>query len=204
MLEVIDISCHKGGNTLFTHLRFRVVPGQCWVIEGNNGSGKTSLLRILANLSQPASGELRWCGQKVSDVEPSYKHCIMYGGHSIGVSGELSVHENLDFLLSLDGVVREQNSYVSALKRFGLYSLRNQQVQKLSAGQKKRCFLVRLALSKRPLWILDEQLTALDQEGQWLLGELIADHVAAKGAVVMTSHQHLPWALEMDRLSLCA
>ena len=198
MLEIIDVSCRKGGNDLFRHLYFRVEPGQCWVIEGSNGSGKTSLLRILANLSQPESGELLWYGQKVSEVEPSYKHCVMYGGHSLGVSRELSVYENLDFLLSMDGTERESNSYVSALKRFGLYPLRNQ----LSAGQKKRCFLVRLALSKRSLWILDEQLTALDQEGQGLLGELIVEHVTAQGAVVMTSHQHLPWAVETHRLSL--
>lgn len=202
MLEVVDVSCRKGGKDLFSPLSFHVKSGQCWVIEGRNGSGKTSLLRVLATLSQPEKGELRWYGKKIEEVEPSYKHSIMYGGHSAGVYGELSVHENVDFLLSMDGIEIEPGEYVSALKRFGLFSLRQQPVQKLSAGQQKRCFLVRLALSKRPLWILDEQLTALDQEGQQLLGELVAAHLRMQGAVVMTSHQYLPWALETQRLVL--
>lgn len=202
MLEVVDISCRKGGKELFTHLHLQVMPGQCWVIEGGNGSGKTSLLRILARLSQPESGALRWDGAPVENVDPPYKNLVMYGGHSLGVCGELSVHENLMFLLSMDGIEAETSAYVSALKRFGLFSLRNQPVHKLSAGQKKRCFLVRLALSKRPLWILDEQLSALDKGGQVLLGDLIAEHLKEMGAVVMTSHQHLPWAFETHRVDL--
>lgn len=204
MLEVIDISCRKGGKALFTHLSFQVMPGQCWVIEGGNGSGKTSLLRIVANLSQPESGILQWKGQAIAEVEPAYRHHILYGGHSAGVSGELSVQENLSFLLSMDGVAPEQSVYMAALKRCGLFSLRHQQVQKLSAGQKKRCFLVRLALSQRSLWVLDEQLTALDHAGQDLLGELVAQQVAAGGAVVMTSHQPVPWTVAMRSLHLGA
>ncbi len=202
VLEAVSLSCKRGQRRVFSQLSLRVEPGQCWLVSGPNGSGKTSLLRILANIAQPESGQVLWRGAALERNDSQYRRELVYGGHAPGLSAALSVQENLDFLLQQDGDSRSGPDCEQALRTAGLLAQRRLPVRQLSAGQRRRVFLTRLALSRRPLWILDEQLTALDAAGQAFLGGLVQAHLARDGAVIMTSHQAVPWAIRVHGLDL--
>lgn len=202
MLEAVSLSCKRGQRRVFSQLSLRVEPGQCWLVSGPNGSGKTSLLRILANIAPPESGQVHWRGAALERNDPQYRREIIYGGHAPGLNAALSVQENLDFLLQQDSQPISRTECEQALRAAGLLAQRRLLVRHLSAGQRRRVFLTRLALSRRPLWILDEQLTALDAAGQAFLGELTQAHLAQGGAVVMTSHQPVPWNIRVHGLDL--
>ncbi|EJC61822.1 heme exporter protein CcmA [Alcaligenes faecalis subsp. faecalis NCIB 8687] len=187
---------------MFSDLSVKLEAGQCCLVSGPNGSGKTSLLRILANIAQADAGQLLWHERPVQRNDSDYRRNLMYGGHAPGLNANLSVQENLDSLLLQDRVAWERQDYDQALRAGGLLAYRRVPLRQLSAGQRRRVFLVRLSLSNRPLWILDEQLTALDSAGQHFLGELIAQHLQRQGAVILTSHQALPWKLDVQHLDL--
>ncbi|MDV2117738.1 cytochrome c biogenesis heme-transporting ATPase CcmA [Alcaligenes faecalis] len=202
MLQAVSLTCRRGQRRVFSELSLRLDAGQCILVSGPNGSGKTSLLRILANIAQADEGQLIWQDRPVQSNDSEYRQQLVYGGHAPGLNGSLSVQENLDSLLMQDRVPLERDACDQALLAGGLLAYRRVPIRQLSAGQRRRVFLVRLALSNRPLWILDEQLTALDSAGQTFLGELIAQHLHQQGAVILTSHQTLPWDLKVQHLSL--
>ncbi|MGO3841216.1 MAG: cytochrome c biogenesis heme-transporting ATPase CcmA [Alcaligenes pakistanensis] len=202
MLQAVSLTCRRGQRRVFSELSLRLDAGQCCLVSGPNGSGKTSLLRILANITQADEGQLIWQDRPVHRNDSDYRQQVVYGGHAPGLNGSLSVQENLDSLLLQDGVALKQEACDQALLSGGLLAYRRAPVRQLSAGQRRRVFLVRLSLSNRPLWILDEQLTALDSAGQKFLGELIARHLEKQGAVILTSHQTLPWKLDVQQLDL--
>lgn len=202
MLQAVSLTCRRGQRRVFSELSLRLDAGQCILVSGPNGSGKTSLLRILANIAQADEGQLIWQDRPVQSNDSEYRQQLVYGGHAPGLNGSLSVQENLDSLLMQDRVPLERDACDQALLAGGLLAYRRVPIRQLSAGQRRRVFLVRLALSSRPLWILDEQLTALDSAGQTFLGELIAQHLHQQGAVILTSHQTLPWDLKVQHLSL--
>ena len=202
MLQAVSLTCRRGQRRVFSELSLRLEAGQCCLVSGPNGSGKTSLLRILANIAQADEGQLIWRDRAVQSNDSDYRRQLVYGGHAPGLNSSLSVQENLDSLLMQDRVPLEREACDQALLAGGLLAYRRVPVRQLSAGQRRRVFLVRLSLSNRPLWILDEQLTALDNAGQKFLGELIAQHLHKQGAVILTSHQTLPWDLEVQHLDL--
>lgn len=202
MLQAVSLTCRRGQRRVFSELSLRLEAGQCILVSGPNGSGKTSLLRILANIAQADKGQLFWHERPVQSNDSEYRRQLVYGGHAPGLNGSLSVQENLDSLLMQDRVPLEREACDQALLAGGLLAYRRVPVRQLSAGQRRRVFLVRLSLSKRPLWILDEQLTALDSAGQKFLGELIAQHLQKQGSVILTSHQTLPWDLKVQHLDL--
>lgn len=202
MLQAVSLTCRRGQRRVFSELSLRLEAGQCCLVSGPNGSGKTSLLRILANIAQADEGQLIWRDRLVQSNDSDYRRQLVYGGHAPGLNGSLSVQENLDSLLMQDRVPLGRDACDQALLAGGLLAYRRVPVRQLSAGQRRRVFLVRLSLSDRPLWILDEQLTALDSAGQKFLGELIAQHLYKQGAVILTSHQTLPWDLEVQHLDL--
>ncbi len=202
MLQAVSLTCRRGQRRVFSELSLRLDAGQCCLVSGPNGSGKTSLLRILANITQADEGQLIWQDRPVHRNDSDYRQQVVYGGHAPGLNGSLSVQENLDCLLLQDKVPLEQEACDQALLAGGLLAYRRVPVRQLSAGQRRRVFLVRLSLSNRPVWILDEQLTALDSAGQKFLGELIAQHLQKQGAVILTSHQTLPWKLDVQHLDL--
>ncbi len=204
MLQAVSLTCRRGQRRVFSDLSLRLEAGQCCLVSGPNGSGKTSLLRILANIAQADAGQLIWRDRVVQRNDSEYRQQLVYGGHAPGLNGSLSVQENLDSLLLQDRVSLEPEACDQALLAGGLLAYRRVPVRQLSAGQRRRVFLVRLSLSKRPLWILDEQLTALDSAGQKFLGDLISQHLQNAGAVILTSHQTLPWALDVQQLDLGA
>ncbi len=190
MLEGIGLACTRGQRRLFGNLNFSVAPGEALWVSGPNGSGKTSLLRILCTLLPPDEGELRWRGEAVRELGESYRAELAYLGHAAAVKDDLSGMENLRFMLAQHGRRVDEPALVEALGRFGLAGRQELPARVLSQGQRRRVSLARLLFcSDRPLWILDEPLTALDSQAIEMVRALVAQHLARDGVVVLTSHQ---------------
>lgn len=185
MLEAAELDCERGGRALFRKLSVSVRGGELVRIAGANGSGKTSLLRILCGLLTPAAGEVRWQGSSIKSLKEEYSRQLVYLGHAPAVKDELTAAENLHVTCTLAGI---QGAVRDALDRFGIPA--DKPVKQLSQGQRRRAALARLVLSERvPLWLLDEPLTALDATAAELTRQLIREHVARGGAIVYTTHQ---------------
>ena len=191
MLEVSQLECRRGDRTLFSALDFSVAPGNLLHVRGANGSGKTTLLRSLCGLFTPDSGEIRWQGESARRLGEEYRRDLLYFGHHNGIKGDLTGVENLRVAATLDANRGDDGMIWNALARIGLAGFEDLPTRMLSQGQKKRVALARLMLSRAPLWILDEPFTALDLGAVDLLQTLIAEHVAADGLVVLTTHQEV-------------
>jgi heme exporter protein A len=192
MLTASNLSCTRGDRSLFTGVEVALQPGQWLHVRGANGSGKTSLLRLLAGLSQPALGEIRWDGKAVAEDAEAFRTDLLFLGHHAAVKEDLTALENLQLASELDGAELPRAEEIEALRRFGLQGREDLPVRVLSAGQKRRVLLARLVTRKARLWILDEPFTALDTRAVQLLAMLIGEHVGGGGMAVVTSHQAIP------------
>lgn len=159
-------------------------------MQGANGAGKTSLMRLLVGLSPADAGEIRWRGEPTPSVD--FRRDLIYLGHHAAVKEDLTPLENLRLSAALDGVALDEHAALAALIRLGLRGREDLPVRVLSAGQKRRVLLARLLTRPAILWVLDEAFNALDVGAVKLLGDLIAEHLAAGGMAVLTSHQPLP------------
>lgn len=191
MLEVINLDCVRGERRLFHHLNFQLKAGECLLVHGQNGSGKTSLLRMLVGLTPAAGGAIHWQGNPIKTLGDDYRRALLYCGHPIGLKDDLSAIENLTFSMALaDEAVPLEAAY-QALGHAGLRGREHLPVRTLSQGQKRRANLTKILLQKRTLWVLDEPLTALDaQASLWLISEIDC-HLSSGGMVVLTSHQNI-------------
>ena len=189
MLELIGLACQRGGRRLFEHLDFAVQPGELVHVQGTNGSGKTSLLRILTGLAAPAAGEVRWRGLDIHAEREAYVGEMLYLGHQPAIKDDLSAQENLVVNSRLSGVHPSREQITIALNAVGLGGRGHLPARVLSQGQRRRLALARLWLDARPLWILDEPFTALDVHATGMLEDRLAQHLAQGGMVVLTTHQ---------------
>jgi heme exporter protein A len=188
VLEAAQLECQRGGRTLFRALSFAIQPAELLRIAGANGSGKTSLLRILCGLLEPTQGEVRWRGEPIRRLREEYSRELVHIGHAAGLKDELSAAENLGFTCALAGVAASDAQIHDALARVGLAE--KKPIRQLSQGQRRRAALARLALSGQvPLWLLDEPFAALDALAIAEVQKLIAEHAGRGGAVVFTTHQ---------------
>ncbi len=192
MLSARGLSCIRGERRLFSNVDLVVNDGEWVHIKGQNGVGKTSLLRILVGLAQPDQGEIFWDGQLISSCKTLYHDSLLYQGHYACIKDELSALENLKFAAALDGVTLEMDRAAATLRRFGLRGRENLPVRHLSAGQKRRVGMARLLSRPAKLWILDEPFTALDAAAVDMLAAVLSEHVDGGGMVVLTSHQPVP------------
>ena len=190
MFEALDLSCVRDERTLFSGLSFTIEPGEMVQIEGRNGAGKTSLLRILAGLSSPDAGEVRWQGVSTRRQRDIFHQQLLYLGHQPGVKSVLTAFENLAFCQSVTGKT-DADAIYQALENVGLLGYEDVTVGQMSAGQQRRVALARLWLSDAPLWILDEPLTAIDKQGVATLIALFEQHAQRGGMVLLTTHQDL-------------
>ena len=194
MLSAHGLTCVRGEVRLFAGLDLALDAGEWLHVRGGNGAGKTSLLRLLIGLAEPAEGEVAWCGRPIRQVTAEYHRDLLFLGHHGAVKDELSALENLTSAAALDGSTLPAQEAAAALHRFGLEGREDLPVRFLSAGQKRRVLLARLVTRKARLWVLDEPFTALDTKAAELLATLIGEHLANNGLAVMTSHQPLPLA----------
>lgn len=203
MLEVKDLACARGEHQLFANLSFGLLAGELMQVQGANGSGKTTLLRTLCGFTRPLAGEIRWQGQPIRELDEGYHADIIYLGHLNAIKDELNALENLRISSALAGYEVSDSDAIAALRRMGLRGRETFPVKVLSQGQRRRVALARLLVSKAPLWILDEPLTALDVGAVGLMQALIGEHLENRGMVIFTTHQPLEVAgVETRRLTL--
>ena len=185
------LTCIRGDRTLFRNLSIRISAGECLHVRGENGVGKTSLLRLLAGLSQPEMGEILFAGQSIHTDAQQYRQNLLFLGHRDTLKDDLTALENLTMYALLDAVPLTSEQALSNLWRFGLRGREDLPVSCLSAGQKKRVLMARMIARQAQVWILDEPFNALDTNACLVLQDLIAEHGAQGGITVLTSHQTL-------------
>jgi len=189
MLKASGLSLVRQSRVLFQHLSFTLEKGEAIWLEGKNGAGKTSLLRILAGLSQPDDGEVSWDDERLAVARETFHQNLLYLGHHPAVNRELTPVENLRFLCALNHPKSEQQ-ILDTLQLVGLGGHEDVPAGNLSAGQQRRVALARLWLSEAPLWILDEPFTALDVKAVAGLEAKFLEHLDSGGMLLVTTHQH--------------
>jgi heme exporter protein A len=184
----MDLACQKAQRTLFEGVSFSVPEGSWLHIEGGNGCGKTSLLRILCGLSPAARGQVLWPSSSQPPISRPDRSVLHYIGHALGLKPDLTACENLCVDAQVSGLALSREHAVQALAAQGLQSRAHLPVRVLSQGQRQGVALARLRTSPARLWILDEPLVGLDTQATATARALLQSHVDAGGAVVMTSH----------------
>ncbi len=184
-----QLRCIRGNQTLFQSLNLQLDAGQWLYLQGENGAGKTSLLRILAGLTLPAEGEVLWQNTPIGKQRATYHQDLLYIGHHAGLKEDLTLTENLRAQLAIDGVKVTNTAIREALTRMGLGKRQHLPARVLSAGQKRRGLLARALLRPAKLWILDEPFNALDVQAIAHVQDLLKSHLANGGLLVLTSHQ---------------
>jgi heme exporter protein A len=190
MLELKGVGCVRGERTLFSAISFTLDRSTLLRVSGENGAGKTSLLRIICGLMLPADGEVLWEGENVRALREEYWRNLVYVGHVNALKDDLTPVENLEIGAALAGRTVDRQGARKALDAFDLGHCAPLPVRVLSQGQRRRVALARLILSSAaPLWVLDEPFTALDARAVQFMQRLVGDHVTAGGAVILTTHQ---------------
>ncbi len=189
LLNTRELSCVRGENTLFEKLNMDVSEGQCVHIVGENGSGKTSLLRILCGLNKPENGQILWCDDSINLSDQLAKELI-YVGHKDGLKNELTAIENLAFQQRLE-CHYDEDLLDDALAKLKILHCADLAAQALSFGQRRRLAFARLLLSPKKIWVLDEPFTGIDVSGRTLIEQLCVEHLKRKGAIVLSHHQSL-------------
>lgn len=201
LLWATGVEGQRGERTLFSQLELRLHPGEVVWLRGRNGRGKTTLLRLLAGLSTPASGDITVAGHLRAGHDAPWRAHLLYIAHANALKDDLTATEALAFLAALHEQHPSGHALRDALKQLGVLHRARAPVRTLSQGQRRRVALARLALDlaengrvqahRAKVWLLDEPFDALDDTGIALLNGLISQHAATGGAVLLTSHQAL-------------
>lgn len=182
-LEAENLACRRDGRLVFAGLGFRLSSGEAIALTGRNGAGKSSLIAMLCGKLRMAEGAIRLSGPDEDITLPELAHVV---GHRDGLKTALTAHENLAFAQAMLGA--PASSPNEALAAVGLPHVAALQVGLLSAGQRRRVALARLLVSRRPFWLLDEPMAALDSASQAMLARLMSGHLAEGGAILAATH----------------
>jgi heme exporter protein A len=191
VLQVRDLACRRGPALLFSGISFEVAGGELLCVRGPNGCGKTTLLRCVTGLTRPDEGTVLWHGEPAQTDPERMRAGTAFSGHLPGLKDDLTADENLEFMLRLRGAHPTPEERREALASVGLEKRRRIPARRLSAGQRRRIGLARLALDPAELWVLDEPLTALDDAGQALFIELLDRHLEGGGLALAATHHRL-------------
>ena len=202
MLEIQSLECVRDDRLLFSDLSFTLAESEVLQIEGSNGCGKTSLLRIICGLRLAESGEVKWCGESIGANREDYYASMVYIGHLPCIKGDLTVLENVRALLDTRSLSVASQVIEKALAKVGLESYEDVPGKALSSGQRRRILLAFIELAEARLWVLDEPLTALDVQGVKLMESMIVEHKQAGGSVIFTTHHGMALDCEMRSVEL--
>ncbi len=186
-LTANDLTLFRGERCLFEGLSFALNPGELLLLEGRNGSGKTSLMRVIAGLLELESGDIYWNGVPVLKQRQEFHGALVWMAHRVGFKADLTLVENLQF----EACLRAQSAadFDEVLQRLDISRLKSLLLRSLSAGQQRRVALARMLLSRAPLWLMDEPFTNLDREGRALVMTLATEHLDQGGMCIMAAHQ---------------
>lgn len=191
MLTVTNLACTRGDRTLFSGLGFSLKSGEWLHLTGENGAGKTSLMRILCGLAPAEAGEIRWRDQPIRELGDEFRRELLYLGHQPSVKEEMTASENVRTTAAVAGVFLSEADADDLLRQVGLAGREDLPVRVLSQGQRRRVALARLLWSDAPLWVLDEAFVALDSGALAMLTGIIGKHLDRGGLALLTSHQEL-------------
>jgi len=195
-----DLTLFRGDRCLFKGLNFALNPGEVLLLEGRNGSGKTSLLRAIAGLIELETGRVSWDGVPIRGQRQAFHLALVWLAHRVGFKADLTLLENLRFESSLRP--QAERDLEEVLERLGIERLKNLPMRALSAGQQRRVALARMLLADAVLWMLDEPVTNLDREGRSLVMQLVSEHAAHNGMVIMAAHQDIKLEAPMQTIRL--
>ena len=197
MLSVQGLHLWRGDRHVLRGVSFDAGSGQCVLLTGRNGAGKTTLLRAIAGLLDPEEGKVLWRGESTRATRDTFHSELAYLGHEPPLKGDLTGYENLHYGVGIRRAVAA-TEIDAALDRTGARAFADRATRRLSAGQRRRIALAGLLLANAALWLLDEPTTNLDADGQQLVAELTAEHLARDGLIVAAVHHSLP--LPADRM----
>ena len=199
-LSAKELTLIRGESCLFQGLGFALNPGELLLLEGQNGSGKTSLMRAIAGMLSLEKGEIFWNDRPVSRQRQEFHGALVWLAHRIGLKGDLNLVENLRFEASLRPQLDVDATAVC--ERLGIARLKRLPLRALSAGQQRRVALARMLMADVPLWLMDEPFTNLDREGRKLVMELTEEHLLKGGMCVMAAHQDVEIDAPIIRVAL--
>ena len=202
MLRLSNISAERDERILFKEVSATLIGGDCQYIIGPNGTGKTTLLRIICGLTAPLSGEIEWNGFSTRHFREKYCQDLLYLGHKNANKAELSCYENLRIGMGLEGISISEDEIEAALEDAGLIRLAHMPARFLSQGQQRKLAMVKLSISRAKLWILDEPYSALDSLAIHWLDQKIDNHLKNGGIAIITSHQPLSIKTQFKELNL--
>jgi heme exporter protein A len=199
-LAARNLTLFRGERCLFRDLSFALDPGGLLLLEGRNGSGKTSLMRAIAGLIELEEGTVAWDGRAVLEDRQSFYNNLVWMAHRVGFKADLTLVENLRF----ESALRPQSARdpQELFERLGIGRLKRLPFRSLSAGQQRRVALARMLLADVPLWMMDEPVTNLDREGRALVIELVREHLMAGGMAIMAAHQDIELDMPVTRVEL--
>lgn len=202
VLSTDRLECVRDDRLLFSDLNLSLGAGEVLQIEGENGSGKTSLLRILCGLRQADGGRVMWGGEDINRVREEYYSQMVYIGHLPCIKADLTTQENIRALLDTRSYTATSDDIEQALAKVGLVGFEDVPSKTLSSGQRRRILLAYLLMAKAHLWVLDEPLTALDVKGVVLMEQMIVEHRDRGGSVIFTTHHGMQLPCDMRSISL--
>ncbi len=199
-LSATELTLFRGERCLFKGLSFALNPGELLLLEGRNGTGKTSLMRAIAGLIEFEDGDILWEGKPVRANRQSFYGSLVWMQHRVGFKADLTLVENLRFETHLRAQSGED--FEEVLKRLDIDRLKRLPIRSLSAGQQRRVALARMLLSRVPLWLMDEPFTNLDREGRALVMDLTTEHLDRGGMCIMAAHQDVEIGGDVQRIVL--
>jgi heme exporter protein A len=202
-LCVDKVHVWRGERHVLRGVGLRMLPGELLHISGPNGTGKTTLLRVVSGLLRPESGTVTWRGQSIAGVRPEYYRALAYASHEPALKSDLTALENLRFAVGLKRRVTAAELRAS-LQRTGVEDCADLPARVLSAGQRRRVAMARVLSFRAALWLLDEPFTNLDAAGSALMTSLLEDHVQSGGMALVVAHHELHLAAPSRQLSLGA